>query len=132
MSCRCFSIEAAVSRRHNLPPSPRLGKHVHSLPVARKRKSVQYKVRLTWPNFSSVPGSLSFRHARISLPVGGFWELLHHSILFYFILFSILFFNLPSSLTLFVVLTNSSGFIFSIRKYFSNLNKLFFLAEKSH
>ena len=46
-------------------------------------------------DFSLVPVSLSFRHAWISLPISGSWELLH--ILIYFIIFNFIFllFKLP-------------------------------------
>ena len=38
-----FSVEAVASRRCDLRPSPRLDKHVHYLPTAKRRKPAQYQ-----------------------------------------------------------------------------------------
>ena len=58
--------------------------------------AAEWKRRYFGPSgkdFSLVPVSLSFRHARILLPVRGFWELLHF--LIYFISFFIIFLLIP-------------------------------------
>ena len=66
-----FLAETAANRTHNLQLSPGLSIH-----VCYSASSLEEDVLLisvvtaeVWENFSLVPGSLSFRHTRISLPV---------------------------------------------------------------